>query len=35
VATQLQFPADRLIGPLLIVLLGLYIVSRSRGFNSR
>jgi hypothetical protein len=35
VASRLQFPADRLIGPLLIVLLGLYIVSRSRGFGPR
>lgn len=30
-ATNLNFPTDRLIGPLLIVLLGLYIVTRHRG----
>jgi hypothetical protein len=35
VASLLQFPADRLIGPLLIVLLGLYVVSRSKGFGPR
>jgi hypothetical protein len=33
VAASLQFPADRLVGPLLIVLLGLYIVGRSKGFG--
>jgi hypothetical protein len=30
-AANLNFPTDRLIGPLLIVLLGLYVVTRSRG----
>jgi hypothetical protein len=30
-ASNLNFPTDRLIGPLLIVLLGLYIVTRHRG----
>jgi len=30
-ASTLNFPTDRLIGPLLIVLLGLYIVTRNRG----
>ena len=29
-ASNLAFPADRLVGPLLIVLLGLYIVTRNR-----
>lgn len=29
-ASNVNFPTDRLIGPLLIVLLGLYIVTRSR-----
>jgi hypothetical protein len=30
-ASTLNFPTDRLIGPLLIVLLGLYIVTRNRS----
>jgi hypothetical protein len=30
-ASNLDFPTDRLIGPLLIVLLGLYVVTRHRG----
>jgi hypothetical protein len=34
-ANTLHFPADRLVGPLLIVLLGLYIVSRSKGLGAR
>jgi hypothetical protein len=29
-ASNVDFPTDRLIGPLLIILLGLYIVTRSR-----
>jgi hypothetical protein len=33
-ASNLDFPTDRLIGPLLIVLLGLYIVTRHRGARS-
>ncbi len=32
-ATYVDFPTDRLVGPLLIVLLGVYIVSR--GWNGR
>jgi len=30
-ASNLNFPTDRLIGPLLIVLLGLYVVTRNRA----
>lgn len=30
-ASNMNFPTDRLIGPLMIVLLGLYVVTRSRG----
>jgi len=30
-ASNVDFPTDRLIGPLLLVLLGLYIVSRNRS----
>jgi hypothetical protein len=33
-ASNLDFPTDRLIGPLLIVLLGLYIVTRHRSARS-
>jgi len=32
-AANLNFPADRLVGPLLLVLLGVYIVSRRTGDN--
>jgi hypothetical protein len=34
-ASNINFPTDRLIGPLMIVLLGLYIVTRSRGARDR
>ena len=34
-ASNVDFPTDRLIGPLLIVLLGLYIVTRSKGSRDR
>ena len=34
-ASNIDFPTDRLIGPLMIVLLGLYIVTRSKGARDR